>query len=131
MRRSSAPRVGPVNSLQPCSDHAALRDVSPPLQGGWTPLHWAATYGHAPVVALLLATPGVDPLARTTRASKLSGVCPPVAPRGRMKDDWETPLDCALRNRETDTAALLQADPRVAAALAAKKRRGWGPGGAW
>ena len=38
---------------------------SPPLQGGDTPLHWAAYYGHAPVVALLLATPGVDPLAKT------------------------------------------------------------------
>ena len=27
-----------------------------------TPLHGAAYYGHPPVVALLLATPGVDPL---------------------------------------------------------------------
>ena len=33
----------------------------PPLQRGQTPLHWAAFYGRAPVVALLLATPGVDP----------------------------------------------------------------------
>ena len=32
-----------------------------PLQWGSTPLHAAAGSGHAPVVALLLATPGVDP----------------------------------------------------------------------
>ena len=34
-----------------------------PMQHGRTPLHEAAVEGHAPVVALLLATPGVDPLA--------------------------------------------------------------------
>ena len=37
----------------------------PLLQYGVTPLHVAAMYGHAPVVALLLATPGVHPLAET------------------------------------------------------------------
>ena len=36
-----------------------------PLQRGWTPLHAAAWNGRAPVVALLLATPGVAPLAKT------------------------------------------------------------------
>ena len=36
---------------------------SPPLQSGSTPLHAAAASGSAPVVALLLATPGADPLA--------------------------------------------------------------------
>ena len=35
----------------------------PPLQDGLTPLHVAAYLGHTPIVDLLLATPGVDPLA--------------------------------------------------------------------
>ena len=33
-------------------------------QHGWVSLHWAAYKGHVHIVALLLATPGVDPLAR-------------------------------------------------------------------
>ena len=37
--------------------------LSSPLQGGVTPLHAAAFNDHTPVVALLLATPGVNPLA--------------------------------------------------------------------
>lgn len=41
-----------------------LHHVCVPLQCRWTPLHWAAYKGHAPIVALLLATSGVDPLAR-------------------------------------------------------------------
>ena len=36
----------------------------PPLQGDDTPLHMACGNDHAPVIALLLATPGVDPLAK-------------------------------------------------------------------
>ena len=36
----------------------------PPLQDGLTPLHVAAMYGYASIIALLLATPGADPLAR-------------------------------------------------------------------
>ena len=36
-----------------------------PLQAGHTPLLLAAFYGRTAVVALLLATPGVDPVART------------------------------------------------------------------
>ena len=38
--------------------------LSPPLKLGMTPLHVAAAYGHTPVVALLLATQGVDPLTK-------------------------------------------------------------------
>ena len=73
------------------------------LQDGFTPLHAAAAKGHASVVTLLLATPGVDPLAACL-------------------SDGETPLDWALESdyiTAERTAALLHADPRVAAALAA------------
>lgn len=38
-----------------------------PVQYGATPLHVAAGCGHTAIVALLLATPGVDPLARDTQ----------------------------------------------------------------
>ena len=45
-----------------------------PLQADYTPLHGAAADGHAPIVALLLATPGVPPLARTqVRTGKRGG----------------------------------------------------------
>lgn len=37
--------------------------LTPPLQSGVTPLHVASINGISSVVALLLATPGVDPLA--------------------------------------------------------------------
>ena len=89
-----------------------------PLQAGVTPLHVAAECDHAPVVALLLATPGVDPLALYVRGTqrRLCGLlffqCPSLLPQfGR------TPLD--LAQSKGAAAALLRADPRVAAALAA------------
>ena len=53
----------------------------PPLQVGRTPLHWAAGNDHVHVVALLLATPGVDSVAKSrVRGAQrwLSG--PPVCP---------------------------------------------------
>ena len=55
---------------------------SPPLQRGQTPLHRAAINGHAPVVALLLATPGVDSLARVgeVRGAQRRRIGPPACP---------------------------------------------------
>ena len=51
-----APNTSPPAFLPP--------PPSPPLQWGQTPLHWAARAGHTHVVALLLMSPGVDPLSR-------------------------------------------------------------------
>ena len=50
----------PITSPPP-----STRPFSPPLKAGFTPLHTAAVKGSAPVVALLLATPGVDPMAKS------------------------------------------------------------------
>ena len=51
-----------------------------PMQHGRTPLHEAAVEGHAPVVALLLATPGVDPLAMNRVRGALRRPKGPVCP---------------------------------------------------
>ena len=52
-----------VCPVLPYSSSLFLLPPPPPLlQSDMTPLHAAAANGHAPVVALLLATPGVDPL---------------------------------------------------------------------
>ena len=68
-------------------------------EDGTTALHAAAHKGCAPVVALLLAIPGVDPLA--------------------VRYSGETPLDMAYGAEKAAAATLLRADPRMAAALAA------------
>ena len=47
----------------------------PPQQSSETPLHVAAYYGYVPVIALLLATPGVDPLARDSMVWKCAEAC--------------------------------------------------------
>ena len=74
--------------------------------------------GHAPVVALLLATLGVDPLAKTAvRGVQRWLRCCLRAPRpSPLLQEGKTPLDWAQRNGSA--AALLRADPRVGAALA-------------
>ena len=95
---------------------------SPPLQNDATVLHMAAANDLCPVVALLLATPGVDPVQRTrvsywrSGAIGLSGYSYFHAHVCQMGD---TPLDYARMYGGFTTAALLQADPRVAAALEA------------
>ena len=90
-----------------------------------TPLHAAAYRGYTSAVALLLATPGVDPLAKTAvRGAQrwlrgLPAVLSAPRPSPLLQED-ETPLDWA-KSAEEDAAAaaaLLRADPRVAAALA-------------
>ena len=91
-----------------------------PLQFGKTPLHTAVEYGHAPVVVLLLATPGVDPFASCVRArSGGSGACLFVIHRFHLLQGGKTPLDLALSAGGVAIAALLRADPRVAADEAA------------
>ena len=86
-----------------------------PLQEGWLPLHAAAARGRVSVIALLLATPGVDPLAVWVRITqeliraRLPAPCPFLLMQSGM-----TPLDIAKIYGETAAAALLQADPRVA-----------------
>ena len=84
-------------------------------------MHAAGNMGHCPVVALLLATPGVDPLhkdkARGTcimPACVLPCTCAfPIVQRGMDALFW------AQVNRKFAAAALIEADPRVAAELAA------------
>lgn len=95
-----------------------------PLQAGHTPLLLAAFYGRTAVVALLLATPGVDPLAKAEArgAERLVGVavrapcpCPPYSPL----QEWdETALDAVHRGGHKDSIALFEADPRVVATIA-------------
>jgi len=119
--------------------NALLRELGPPLpppiQDGVTPLHVAACNGHAAVATLLLATPGVDPLA----ADIVRGAWAEVAPQARMPPlppphPFALPLLLLLTLQKGATswvvarryghravAALLKADPRVAAALAAAK----------
>ena len=80
--------------------------------------------GHAPVVSLLLETPGVDPLAVHVRdlwdlshAIKFPG--PTQLFFGCMQAG-KTPLDRARANRHTAVVMLLEADPRMASALVAE-----------
>ena len=56
----------PLHSLAGplCPPSLIFPPPPPPLQDGLTPLHMAAIEGHVPVVALLLASPGVNPLAK-------------------------------------------------------------------
>ena len=92
-------------------------------QNGATPLHFASSYGHAPVVALLLATPGVDPLTLCVSDVALLGTLSTlqsilsVCPQAGM-----SPLSLAQKTRRSSqraaVIALLEADPRVAAAQA-------------
>lgn len=47
-----------------------LVTLFPPLQREFTPLHWAATYGHEPIVALLLSDPRVSSRAKASVLSR-------------------------------------------------------------
>ena len=94
------------------------------MQWNETPLHIAAGMGHAPMVALLLATPGVDPLAidslvRGTQRAFHWGFCPSAHALPSVLQSGVTPLEKARRRKHAAAAAVLEADPRVAAALAA------------
>ena len=93
------------------------------MQAGYTPLHVAAGYGHAHVVALLLATPVANPLAKTgVRGAQRRLSSPPnfTTPLSSpLVQDGMTPLEVAQTSGKVAAAALLGADPRVAAALAA------------
>ena len=93
------------------------------ILAGGTPLHSASFAGHAPIVSLLLATPGVDPSAKdhvrgTQRRLEGRGLpaCPTPA---LLLQAGRTPLDLALSKGRVATTALLLRDPQVAAALAA------------
>ena len=83
-------------------------------------MHAAAVNGSVPIVALLLAIPGVNPLAqdRVRGAQNCSGAraCLPT-PRPSPLLQWgDTPLDDARSYDNDAAAALLLADPRVTAA---------------
>ena len=91
----------------------------PPLQYGCTPLRAAAIGGSAPVVALLLATPGVDPLAKDEVRGAQRWLVARLPHSSLLLQAGHTPLDWAQSGGQAATAALLRADPRVAAALAA------------
>ena len=76
------------------------------------------------VVALLLATPGVDPLSKRIPVSglqkRLRGSTRLPGPRPfPLLQGGKTPLGYAQSRGMDAAAALLRADPRVAAALAA------------
>ena len=104
----------------------------PQVLGG-TPLHRAALRGRTAVVALLLATPGVDPLALTTAVKVIHDpeasqciVTPPRVPRAAgspVQGCCRTPLDFAEQDAQTSASevkaalALLRADPRVARSI--------------
>ena len=97
----------------------------PPLQDGVTPLHAAAINGRAQVVALLLATPGVDPTLKDKVRDSQRRLCGPPAylpaPRpSPLVQRGLTPLVMARGQGRDAAVALLEADPRVAAALAAQ-----------
>ena len=125
LRSHAAPPAFPVAAssapLRPSSRPLSLPPApsTPPLQSGWTPLHVAAWYGHAPVVALLLATPGVDPLAKDILVRgaqrRLRGRLPAPRPSPLLQTGW-TPLEWAQGYGRDAAAAVLRADPRVAAA---------------
>ena len=70
-----------------CAHGAELDTRSDSQYGQWTPLMYAATYGHPKICAMLLAL-GADP---------------------SLKNEFgETALDCARRRNEPECAALLQ-----------------------
>ena len=58
------PPPPPTTTHHPTTSTSTTTTHPPPLQDGYTPLHAAALNGHASVVALLLAIPGVDPLSK-------------------------------------------------------------------
>lgn len=96
------------------------------LQSGATPLHGAAMQGHVPVIALLLATPDVDPLSLCVRVAEAGAnrdiglpACPPSHLPAYPTQRGETPLEWAEAFGRDAAAVALQADPRVAATLAA------------
>ena len=89
------------------------------LQSGWTPLHAAAASGHTPVVAHLLATSGVEPLAKdVVRGGQGAGGGIMLPNPLFLLQNGHTPVDYAKGNGNVAAAALLWADPRVAVALA-------------
>ena len=53
----------PVHRLSRCSQFFVV--IYPSMQRGFVPLHTAAFAGHVDIIVSLLATPGVNPLARS------------------------------------------------------------------
>ena len=111
----------PLNA--PCYPHlSSTPPPPPPLQDAWTPLHVAAACGRKHIIALLLATPEVDPTLRTRvsaqRRLRASQPVPrpplPLRPTGTLWQHGHTPLELALNNEKAAAVALLRADPRVA-----------------
>ena len=86
-------------------------------QVGVTPLHTAAYNGHILIVALLLATPGVDPNARDRMVMSWPTLLihQSVDPLPPLLQGGATPLSYAQHHGRIDAAALLRADPRVSA----------------
>lgn len=112
------------------SGRLASSQLATHLQSGWAPLHAAAAIGHAPVVALLLATPGVDPLLKTgmVRGACSGGRLTTLSPTPTLAtlytlQQGRTALDMARRWKHGDAVALLEADSRVAAALVQRQRQ--------
>lgn len=78
-------------------------------------------FGRAPILEMLLAAPGVDPLARTSvRAVSAQGACA-YRTRTPLLQEGKTPRDVALLHEHAAAAAKLPkgADAGVAASLAA------------
>ena len=71
---------------------AAGKDVNAPDRHGWTPLHYAALKGGEEIIELLIAK-GANVNAKSVHRTALLG---------------HTPLDFAIKSKQTETADLLR-----------------------